>query len=100
MRELAHNDSLSAAERGEQAREVVRTRGAYELRYRMQIVASPSVAEMSEEVFRELRGLRDRIFAGDTYREATYSEQRIRYVEASRRLRAAMRDEVQVELGL
>ncbi|MFF3323203.1 hypothetical protein [Streptomyces sp. NPDC002889] len=67
------------------------------LRYQMTIIAPARVVEASENAFRRLRDLRDRVMDGILVTEQRYLEERRRYDEALAALRAGMRKDLSVD---
>lgn len=66
------------------------------LRYQMTISAPSRVVDASEEAFRRLRDLRDRVMAGVLAAEPVYVEGRLAYNDALAVLRARMREDLRV----
>lgn len=64
------------------------------LRYQMTITAPPLVVDASENAFRRLRDLRDRVVEGASVDDPPYQEGRRGYDEALAELRARMRDDL------
>jgi hypothetical protein len=64
------------------------------LRYQMTITAPPRVVDASENAFRRLRDLRDRVMEGASLEDPPYQEGRRRYDDALAELRARMRDDL------
>ncbi|MBD0419434.1 hypothetical protein H0H10_09715 [Streptomyces sp. TRM S81-3] len=66
------------------------------LRYQMTISAPSRVVEASEDAFRRLRDLRDRVMEGVSASEPAYLEGRRRYDDALALLRARMREDLRI----
>ncbi|QOV37200.1 hypothetical protein IM697_01665 [Streptomyces ferrugineus] len=66
------------------------------LRYQMTISAPSRVVEASEDAFRRLRDLRDRVMEGVAATEPVYLEGRRSYDDALAALRARMRDDLRI----
>lgn len=94
LREVAHDRSLSNAQRVEKLKEVFLNAGAYEVRFQVQIIAPDSVIECSEAAYKSLRKLRIRIEEGATYEDVAYLSQRDDYHNKVTSLRVSIREDL------
>ncbi|MGW0554779.1 hypothetical protein ACWDZ6_11335 [Streptomyces sp. NPDC002926] len=67
------------------------------LRYQITITAPPGVVEASENAFRRLRDLRDRVMEGVLVTEQVYLEGRRSYDDALAALRTGMRQDLSID---
>lgn len=91
---MARDPDMSPSRRRTTAREAFGP--CIALRYQMTITAPSRVVQASEEAFRRLRDLRDRVIEGVLATDAVYLEGRRTYDDALAVLRARMRENLRV----
>lgn len=76
VRIAAHDDQLELPQRAIRAIDAFKQAGAYEARFRVALISSPSVRRASDGAFRALRGLRDVVARGATHGQQEYLDAR------------------------
>ncbi|MFI7104353.1 hypothetical protein ACIBK8_34060 [Streptomyces sp. NPDC050161] len=97
LREMAHDESASAAERSARLQKVFLESGAYELRSQLQLVAPESVVQHTEGAYKSLRRLRMAIEEGASFQDAAYLERRDHYHGQLGSLKQALRRDLSID---
>lgn len=92
LREVQHHEP--AASLPGAARLALKESDSYPLRYQLSVIAPATVVARSEDVYRQLRGLRDMVARGETAESAVFRAARSQYGHAFYLLRQSMRTDL------
>ncbi|MEW2190326.1 hypothetical protein [Streptomyces microflavus] len=97
LREAAHDSTTLPSDRAIRIQEVFLESGAYELRFRIQLVAPVVVVQHSEGAYKSLRRLRIAIEDGASFENIEYLESRDHYHGQLDQLKEALRNDLQID---
>ncbi|WP_326615572.1 hypothetical protein OHA57_08060 [Streptomyces anulatus] len=94
LRESAHDSTTLPADKAAQIQAVFLESGAYELRFRIQLVAPAAVVQHTEGAYKSLRRLRMAIEDGASFEDIEYLERRDHYHDQLTQLKEALRNDL------